>query len=170
LSKSQSLTVRLSLATVFAALVTVSTVMIHIPVPATSGYINVGDAMIFISALLFGPIIGGLAGGVGAAMGDIFLGYPEYAFYTLVIKGTEGLITGYVKDGKSVTRDLIAWIFGSAVMVSGYFIAEAYVMRFGPAIAAVEVPGNIFQVVFGGVIGIPLSRVLRKSLPSILAS
>jgi uncharacterized membrane protein len=67
--------VKLSLAAVFAALVTVSTVIIHIPVSATSGYINIGDAVIFISALLFGPIVGGFAGGAGSAVADILLGY-----------------------------------------------------------------------------------------------
>ena len=59
MSKGQSLTVKLSLAAVFAALVTVSTLILQIPVPSTGGYINVGDAMIFTSALLFGPIVGG---------------------------------------------------------------------------------------------------------------
>lgn len=167
-SKGQSLTVKLSLAAVFAALVTVSTLILQIPVPSTGGYINVGDAMIFTSALLFGPIVGGLAGGIGSAAADL-IGYPVFAPYTLVIKGVEGLVAGYIKNGKSLTRDLVAWIVGSFVMVSGYFIAEAYVMGLGPVSAAVEIPGNMFQVVFGGVISVPLSRVLRKSLPSILA-
>lgn len=51
--KERSLTVKLSLAAVFATLVAVSTLIIQVPVPATGGYINVGDAMIFTSALLF---------------------------------------------------------------------------------------------------------------------
>jgi len=55
-------------------------------------------------------------------------------------------------------------------MVLGYFVAEAYVMGLGPASVAVEIPGNIFQVVFGGVVGISLSRALRKILPSIITS
>jgi len=54
--------------------------------------------------------------------------------------------------------------------VLGYFVAEAYVMGLGPVSAVVEVPGNVFQVVFGGVVGIPLSRALRKILPSIITS
>jgi len=167
--KERSLTLNLSLIAVFATLVTVSTLMIQIPVPATGGYINVGDAMILISALLFGPIIGGVAGGVGSAVADI-ISYPVFAPYTLVIKGLEGFISGYISDGKSAVRDLLAWIIGSAIMVLGYFIAEAYVMGLGPFPAAVEVPGNIFQAVLGGIVGIPLSRVLRKRLPSILTS
>ena len=155
---------RVSLAAIFAALVAASTLMMQIPVPATGGYINVGDALIFTSALLFGPMIGGVAGGVGSAIADI-ISYPVFAPYTLVIKGLEGLIAGYITDRKSVGKDLLAWTAGSIVMVLGYFIAEAYIMGLGPASAAVEVPGNIFQVVFGGVIGIPLSRALRRILP-----
>lgn len=155
---------RVSLAAIFAALIAASTLMMQIPVPATGGYINVGDALIFTSALLFGPMIGGVAGGVGSAIADI-ISYPVFAPYTLVIKGLEGLIAGYITDRKSVWKDLLAWTAGSIVMVLGYFTAEAYIMGLGPASAAVEVPGNIFQVVFGGVVSIPLSRALRKILP-----
>jgi len=167
--KERPATVRLGLAAVFAALVAVSTLMIQIPVPATGGYINVGDAMIFTSALLLGPLVGAAAGGVGSAIADA-VSYPVYAPYTLVIKGFEGFIAGHIRNGKSLARDLLAWIVGSTVMVLGYFVAEAYVMGLGPVSAVVEVPGNVFQVVFGGVVGIPLSRTLRKILPSIITS
>jgi len=159
----------LSITAISATLVAVSTLIIQIPVPATGGYINVGDAMVFTSALLFGPIIGGVAGGVGSALADI-ISYPIFAPYTLVIKGLEGFISGYISDRKSAVKDLLAWIIGSATMVLGYFVAEAYVMGLEPLLAAVEIPGNIFQVVLGGVVGIPLSRVLRKHLPPILTS
>jgi len=167
--KERSLTLNLSITAISATLVAVSTLIIQIPVPATGGYINVGDAMVFTSALLFGPIIGGVAGGVGSALADI-ISYPIFAPYTLVIKGLEGFISGYISDRKSAVKDLLAWIIGSATMVLGYFVAEAYVMGLEPLLAAVEIPGNIFQVVLGGVVGIPLSRVLRKHLPPILTS
>lgn len=165
----RSLTVRLSLSVVFIALVAASTLLIQVPVPATGGYINIGDAMIFIGALLFGPIVGGMAGGLGSAIADI-LSYPVFAPFTLVVKGLEGFVAGYIKDGESLTRDILAWAAGSVVMVLGYFIVEAYIMGLGPAFAAIEIPGNIFQVVFGGLISIPISRILRKILPSILTT
>ena len=167
-SKERSLVVTLSISAVFSALVAISTSIFQIPIPATGGYINVGDAMIFTTALLFGPLIGGAAGGIGSAIGDLILGYASFAPYTFVVKGLEGLIAGYVSDGETLTRDILAWVVSSSVMVSGYFLMEAYVMGIGPVSAFVEVPGNIFQVVFGGVIGLPLSRFLRKNLPSSL--
>ncbi len=152
---------------IMAALVTVVTYAIVIPVPQTSGYINIGDAMIFASALIFGPVVGGIAGGLGSSISDLVGGYTYFAPITLVVKGVEGAMAGYVSDGKSWTRDLAAVGVGGAVMVSGYLISEYFVLGFGPA-AFVEVPGNIFQIIFGGLVGIPVSRAVRRYLPNIV--
>jgi uncharacterized membrane protein len=162
----KNLTIYLSLSTVFAGLVAVSTMIIRIPVAATGGYINIGDAMIFICALTFGSIIGGLAGGIGSAIADM-IGYPAYAPFTLIIKGLEGFSAGFIKDGKNIQRDLLAWGIGSSIMVIGYFIVESYIMKLGVAAALVEVPGNLFQVFFGGLVGIPVTKILRKRLANI---
>ena len=151
---------------IMAALVTVATYIIQIPVPQTGGYINVGDAMIFAAALIFGPVVGGFAGGVGSAITDIALGYANFALVTLIVKGTEGVLAGFVSDGMSWLRDVIAVGVGGAAMVLGYFLVEFFVMGYGAA-AFVEVPGNIFQITFGGLVGIPISNVVRKYLPAI---
>ncbi|HCP99620.1 MAG TPA: ECF transporter S component, partial [Candidatus Latescibacteria bacterium] len=50
------------------ALTVVATLFIRIPNPATQGYINLGDSMIFTIAVVFGWRVGGLAGGVGSAL------------------------------------------------------------------------------------------------------
>ena len=47
---------------VMAALVCVATLFIVVPVPATQGYFNVGDAMVMVAALTFGPLVGAIAG------------------------------------------------------------------------------------------------------------
>ncbi|MBS7658961.1 MAG: ECF transporter S component [Candidatus Bathyarchaeia archaeon] len=159
-------TIYLSLSIVFTGLVAVSTMLIRIPVAATGGYINIGDAMIFICALTFGPTIGGLAGGIGSAIADM-IGYPVFAPFTLVIKGLEGFLAGFIKDGKNVKKDLFGWGVGASIMVIGYFIAESYIMKLGIAAALTEVPGNLFQAFFGGLIGIPTTIVLRKRLKNI---
>ena len=72
------------------------TVVIAISIPATRGFWNIGEAGVYISALIAGPVIGGIAGGVGSALADVFLGYAYYAPGTLVIKGAEGFITGFI--------------------------------------------------------------------------
>ena len=85
--------VQLSLLTAFT---TVATMSLSIYIPATRGYFNVGEIMVYISAIVGGPYIGGFAGGVGSMLADVFLQYYIYAPATLMIKGTEGFITGFI--------------------------------------------------------------------------
>jgi uncharacterized membrane protein len=83
---------------VMTALVTLATMIIQIPIPATKGLFNLGDSMVYISALLFGPYVGGFAGGVGSMLSDVFTGYAIYAPATLIIKGTEGFVVGLLSQ------------------------------------------------------------------------
>lgn len=160
-------TLTISLTAAFTALVAVATLIIRIPIPATGGYINIGDALIFTAALSMGWFVGGVAGGAGSAIADM-IGYPVFAPLTLVVKGLQGLLVGYIANGINLKRDVLAWIVGSLVMITGYFIGEAYLMQLGFAAALVEVPGNVSQVVVGGLIGLPLSRLIRKRLQPLL--
>jgi len=142
--------------------------LVQIPVPPTRGYLNFGDIMVFTSALLFGRFVGGLAGGIGSATADIVAGYGYFAPYTLIIKGLEGFLAGAIRDGRSIRRDVLGWFVGAVAMVSGYFLAEAYMMGLGAPAALVEVPGNTIQVVSGAIVAIPLARGLRNRIPKIL--
>ena len=149
---------------VMSALVTVGTIIIRIPNPM-GGYFNVGDVMIFVAALTFNPVIGGVAGGLGSAIADI-IGYPAFALPTLVIKGFEGLIASLIANKKSLFRDILAVITAGAEMVTGYFLVELYLYGLGGALG--EVLANIAQIVIGGLIGIPIAIILRRRLPAIL--
>ena len=156
--------IEIALCGVMAALVCVATLLIQVPTPPTRGYINVGDAMIMVSALTFGPIVGGFAGGVGSALADILGGYAHWAPFTLIIKGVEGIIAGLIahKWGSRSSILLLAWIIGCGEMVLGYFIVEALLYGVGPAL--VEVPGNTFQMIVGGVVGIPVSVAVKRRM------
>ena len=165
MSEKRHSTTKIALSVVLASAVTVSTMIIRVPIPATSGYLNFGDIMIFVSALLFGEYVGGFAGGVGSAIADILGGYPGYAPFTLVIKGLEGVLAGYIGNGKSLIRDVVGWAAGAAAMVLGYFLVETYIMGFGLGAALFEIPSNLLQVGAGALIGIPAARTLRKRIP-----
>jgi len=82
---------------VFTAFVCVATIVFSVYVPATEGFFNIGESMVFLSALLFGPAVGAFAGGVGSMLADLLLGYPHYAPATLVIKACEGYVVGVLK-------------------------------------------------------------------------
>jgi uncharacterized membrane protein len=116
-------------AAVFTAFVAAATMAFTLSIPVTNGYFNVGEIMVYTSALLMGPYVGAFAGGVGSAMSDVALGYgATFAPGTLVIKGIEGFIVGYlsmrVLGGLSrtvwrATTVLLAAVVGALVVWLG---------------------------------------------------
>lgn len=78
------------------ALVCAATMLFTVYVPATKGFFNMGETMVYLSAILFGPFIGAFAGGVGSMLADLLLGYYYYAPATLIIKAFEGFIVGFL--------------------------------------------------------------------------
>lgn len=122
-------TKKLSIMALLIALTCVATMIIRIPIPATNGYINVGDSIILISAVLFGNPFGVVAGGIGSALADLLSGYVNYAPVTLVVKGFEGLIVAVIAGkgaGFFTIRKSFAAFVGVVCMVLGYFIAESF--------------------------------------------
>lgn len=156
----------IAISAMMAAIVAVLTYSIAIPIPATSGYLNIGDAAVFTAALIFGPIVGGFAGGVGSAIADILLA-SAFAPYTLAIKGLEGMLVGLVSNGKDTWRNIVGVGIGGAVMITGYFLAESFPLGYGVSAALVEVPFNLVQIIVGGVVGISLSAAVRRFIPSL---
>jgi uncharacterized membrane protein len=89
-------TIQLGITSILTALVCIATMSFTIYVPSTKGFFNIGETMIYLAALLFGPVVGAFAGGVGSMFADIFLGYYYYAPATLVIKALEGGVVGFL--------------------------------------------------------------------------
>lgn len=149
------------------ALTTVFTLLVRVPVPATGGYINLSDVAITFAGLTFGPVVGFLAGGIGAGLADILGGYAQFAPLTLIAHGVEGLLIGYIGHRKGLAQMAIAWLVGAAFMVAAYLVGEALFMGMGWAAAAQEVPGNLMQMLAGGVVGVPLVLAVRRAYPQV---
>ncbi|AGB41233.1 putative membrane protein [Halobacteroides halobius DSM 5150] len=148
-------------------LVTIGTMVIKVPMPATNGYIHIGDSMIYLVAILFGPKLGFIAAGVGSALADLFSGYTHWAIPTFVIKGIEGLIIGTIAmrnytETSIRLRDIIATTIGGTWMVIGYFIAGT-IMRGSWAAALGGIPGNLTQAIGGMVIAFPIIFALLRA-------
>lgn len=94
--KTNNMTEKIILTGLMMALVTVATMVISIPVPFTSGYIHLGDSMIFLSVLILGWKFGAMAAGVGSALADMLLGYAQWAPWTLCIKGLMAVFMGLI--------------------------------------------------------------------------
>lgn len=104
-----STTIQLSITAIFTSLVFVATVIFSIYVPLTEGFFNIGESMVYITALLFGPLVGAFAGGVGSTFADLFLGYPHYAPATLVIKACEGAVVGVLSQKRLKFSSKLQW-------------------------------------------------------------
>jgi len=164
----------LSMIGIFGAFTCVVTIVIAFPIPATNGFINIGDAVVMITGLLFGPIIGGIAGGIGSSLADLFLGYAIYAPATLVIKGLEGFFVGLIanpkKNYKWNYRDYIAVIVGGFIMIIGYFLYE--LMIYGLPSALYEfILNSIIQFGLGSILALTFifaaRRNIKTSLPQV---
>lgn len=146
------------------ALVAAATLALRLPMPATEGYINLGDALIIAGSLLSGGRIGGLAGGLGSALADLYGGYTHWAPFTLVIKGCEGLLIGWLGQGRGwLARTGIAAL-GMAWMVLGYLVVEFFF--YGPGPALLSLWGNIVQGAASLACGLPLAAALQRRLKS----
>ena len=146
------------------ALVTIATITITIPIPATGGYLNLGDSIIFLAAILFGWKYGMVAGGLGAALADLFVA-PAFALPTLIVKGVMGLLVGKIGNSKDKNllnfRNVIALLLGTLWMAAGYYITQVIMLR-NFQVPLVEVGPNIMQGIMGSILFLPIALVLRK--------
>jgi len=143
----------------FTGVVCVATVILKMDIPATHGFFNVGDSMVYVTALLFGSAIGGIAGGLGSSLADILLGFPLYAPATLVIKGVEGLIVGYLghkvrpKLETSVRWEVLGIFLGISLgAIVCYLGLTYYIGIFGNLVIE-----KIFWVVVATLLGISIA-------------
>ena len=157
---------RISLIAVCIAIVAVLVSIVPVPIPATGGFTHPGAVAEIFVALAFGPIVGMVAGGVGAAIADLVLGYGSFAPLTLIAHGALGLLAGYIGWKKSGGNQVVGWIVGGLALVAVYFVGEATIYGFGVAGALAEVPINLFQVALG-VLGLLLFRLVRRGYPQI---
>lgn len=95
-----------------------------------------GDSVVYVAALLFGPLD-------GLVVGSAFRGTAPFSRAQLTIA-------------------VLSIATGGALMVAGYLITEAYILRLGVGAVATELPGNIFQVLGGSVVGVPVALALRR--------
>ena len=167
-SNMQSKTKDLVLSALLIALVFITTqINFKLPISINGGLIHLGNTMLFMSAIVFGKKKGAIAGAFGMGLFDILSGWAAWAPFTFIIRGVMGYIIGYVansndRKGNSTTWNLIGIIIAGIIMIAGYYIAEIIIT--GNYIAPItSIPGNIIQIVFGALFGLPLVKALKKT-------
>lgn len=137
----------------FTAIVYLLTTLVQIPMPLGGGYINLGEAGIYICSVMCGPFSGAFAGGVGAALADISTGYAFWALPTLIIKCAEGFIVGKFAQNTSKyisVKANLGMVIAGIVMILAYFGSRFIVVAGNTLQASVVAAGmNVFQIAAG---------------------
>lgn len=163
---------RVGIVGVLTALAALGTLLIRIPIPATTGYFNIGDVFVMLAGLWLGPLAGLVVGAIGPALADA-IGFPQFILATAVTKGLEGFIVGSVAgpQSKAYGRKVAAVIAGSATIVAGYFVFEAFIYprlaQFVPLFAVTDYEAALVEILpntLQGVIASAVSLGLWKAL------
>lgn len=149
---------KLTFTGLMAALICVLTMFPHIPIPAGSGYIHLGDGMILLAVMVVGPLAIPAAA-IGSALADLFSGYALYAPATFAIKAVVALIAWLLQRRGNIVRTLLAFVAAEAAMVAGYFAFEWFVAR---EYAIVDIVGNTIQGVSGAALGVAFTYAVPQ--------
>jgi uncharacterized membrane protein len=153
-------TKKITYTALMAAVVFVATMVVKIPVG--QGYLNFGDAAVFLSGLLLSPGYAFASAAVGSSLADM-IGYPIYIPATFLLKGLMALIISKNKS-KAAKGKIVYMILGGLIMVIGYYLYEAFIL-YGNIISPLYyIPFNILQFSVGILIALILIKPLKDKL------
>ena len=159
-----------------AAITFVAAAVIH--VPTFMGVLHLGDSMIFLSAILLGRKKAAISSSVGMCLFDLVSGYTIWAPFTLVIKGVMAYVAGTIAyrknyNGNNLPNNIFAFAVAGIWMIVAYYISGAVILtaisKEFPLTQALivslkDVPTNIFQIVAGVALGVPLVEALKRKI------
>ena len=158
----------IGLAGLMAAMICLATTFLHINV-GTSGYIHLGDTIIYLAAVLLPTPYAVAAASIGGVLADIFSGAAVWALPTALIKAAMVLFFTAKKEKVLCRRNWLAPLWAGMVCVGGYYLAEMVILVLGgsawPAAAIGAVAGisfNTVQVVGCGIAYIAVALGLDR--------
>ena len=148
------------------ALVFVATYLPHIPIPL--GYAHLGDAVIFLLALLVPRRTVLFASCIGSALADLLGGFALWIVPTLIIKFVMAEIVYHIgRRGRELApraRVISALLLSSLWMAAGYTIAGG-ILYASFAAALTSSPGLLMEGAVNSVIALFLLPLLRDRFP-----
>ena len=155
----------LTLTAVMSALVFIATFVPKIPIPL--GYAHLGDAAIFIVAVMFGRKVGILSGCFGSMLADLIGGFPIWIGPTLIVKWlmTETFVRIAKLDDDNFSyysiRTIAALLLAGVVMAAGYTLTGALLYD-SLAAGLTSTPGLLLEGLVNAVAAIFAGSALLK--------
>ena len=146
--------------------------------------LHLGDAVVFLAALMLGKKKGFAAAAIGMCLFDLTSAYAYWAPVTFIAKGMMAYIAGTIAfrkeyEGENLWNNILACVLGGIFMIIAYYIGgviiDTFILAGGSSTTVtsriyanivaevINVPGNIIQILVGTIISIPLVKILKKS-------
>ena len=152
----------ITLTGLFAALITLFTAYIlHIPMGFNGGYIHLGDALIYLAAVLLPAPYAMAAGAIGGGLADL-LTAPMWAPATVIIKVL--VVLPFTSRHSKIfsKRNLFAPLIAMLITIAGYYLAE--VILYGKEAAfLISVTTNLIQGIGSAAVFYVLGAALDKA-------
>lgn len=146
----------------FAALIfLVTAYVLHIPTPATGGYIHLGDAFVYLAAAMLPTPFAVAAAGIGEGLSDLLTGSAAYALPTLLIKSAMALCFSSRGNRIVTKRNVVACVAAGLICIGGYYLTEAVLYR-SFATPLVEIPANLVQASASAVVFLLLGKAFDR--------
>lgn len=133
--------------------VTVALAYFHVPTP--TGMVTLLDVGVYFTAFYLGSKEGAIVGGLAGLLIDLLLGYPQWAFFSLLFHGAQGYFAGWT--GR---KRLLGLVLAAASMVGGYFLAGS--ILYNVAEASLSLLGNTMQSLVGLAGGYLLAQAVER--------
>lgn len=152
----------LTLSSVFMAMIMLLTM--YGMVPIAWGYLNLGDALIMLLATFLPASQVFLIAAFGSAFADIFLGYSQYALFTFIIKGLEGVFVALLYQRFSNNlKKTIPFVIAAIWIGVGYGIVDAILYQ-EVAVGFASFGINLVQGSISAILAIAMVSVITPKL------
>lgn len=126
------------------------------------GYVHFGDCIIYITAIMLGPVSGAIVGAVGHSLADLLSGFAVFAVPTFIIKGIMGFVIGkIVFKNTNIKRFILAGVAALVIVTLGYFLAEMLLL--GRAAALMSLVSSPIQWTMSMIASAAVVPVLIKN-------
>ena len=150
----------LCMTAVMTALVFLATFVPHIPVPL--GYAHLGDAVIFLLALLLRRRDALFAACVGSALSDVLGGFALWALPTLVIKFLMVEVVCRVAGSAPGTARTAAAFLASSLWMAAAYTAFGALLYASVAAGLASAPGLLMEGVVNTAVALLVLPALRR--------
>lgn len=151
---------KMCLSAILMALCYILTSFAVIPMPSGEGFLNFGDVMILIAVLYAGPWWGALVGAAAGALADLTLGATFYIPFTIIAKGGEAILAGYLSKLFKHKIKIVGYIIGALWMILVYFICSLIFLE-NKTVALVNLGFDAIQATVSLILAFAISKIVH---------